>query len=690
MWDTINQWNFVPILEIIWYNRPIKESKGDGEMSEKKEKRILAAILPLIVVLMLIVWGVKPRTGETTVMTSANGEWDLTSSGLMQKNVRVTGDVEYVPDALLTPQEFSGRTDICLGQPDNGTQYATSRMRLKVPRGSYLICGYSVDFASRMYVNGELLFEAGVPGENRETTTPGVKFYVLPVSPDENGEIVIVQQASNFTHKDSGTHGTLYIGLPEQINRYVLRNLCPEVVLMGCYLVLFIVHMVLYTMMQHYKPNLLFALFCLTWFIRTGVTGQRILGAVLPNLPWTVIFRLEYLTMPLSGILLVWLLYLLFPGVLQKWFPPAASILCGCFAAIDIFGPTLLMSYTAVWRVGILGLIGMYFFIRLIFQKQRPDTGQLAVLAGFAFLLFAALWDMLYHMDIHMLPALRFAVSEMSMAVFVLFAMTALFFGTMSEVRRAKEREERMAAEKEMMAEMNRMKNQFYTDMSHEMKTPLTVISVNAQFAAQNIGTGVVDEETVADLNAISTEARRLAQMVTSLVGLGRMQGTDSVCKRLDLESLIVETVRIYQSMFARQGNTLTAKTEPGLPPVEGSADQLVQVLINLLSNANRHTKNGTVLVRAEALEHQVRVSVADDGDGISRELLPHVFERFRRGDEGVTGLGLTICKTIIEGHGGQIGVQSEEGKGAEVWFTLPAKEVEHERDRDNPAGGGR
>ena len=83
MWDTINQWNFVPILEIIWYNRPIKESKGDGEMSEKKEKRILAAILPLIVVLMLIVWGVKPRTGETTVMTSANGEWDLTSSGLM-------------------------------------------------------------------------------------------------------------------------------------------------------------------------------------------------------------------------------------------------------------------------------------------------------------------------------------------------------------------------------------------------------------------------------------------------------------------------------------------------------------------------------------------------------------------------------------------------------------------------------
>ena len=65
------------------------------------------------------------------------------------------------------------------------------------------------------------------------------------------------------------------------------------------------------------------------------------------------------------------------------------------------------------------------------------------------------------------------------------------------------------------------------------------------------------------DLTAISTEARRLAQMVTSLVGLGRMQGTDSGSRLLALDSLVAETVRIYQSMFARQGNTLTADTEP-------------------------------------------------------------------------------------------------------------------------------
>lgn len=647
---------------------------------EKKERWTLAAVLPLIVLVMFLVWGIKPRTDDIRTAVSADGIWVLDDTELMQTAVRLTGDVEYVPNALLTPQEFEGRTDIRIGQPENEIQYATSRIRIRIFPGSYLICGYSVDFASRMYVNGKLLFEAGVPGDSRETTVPGVKYYQLPVSPDADGEIVIVQQASNFTHKDGGTHGTLYIGMPEWINRYTFRNLWPEVILMGCYLVLFLVHFILYLMMKGYKANLLFALFCLTWFLRTGVTGQRILDSVLPGLPWTTVFRLEYLTMPLSGILLVWLLYLLFPGVLPKWFPPAASLACAGFAGIDLFGSTLLISYTAVWRIVLLAGIALYFFIRLFLCWKKPGAAQLAVLLGFAFLLAAALWDTLYHRDILLLPALRFSISEMAMAVFVLFAMTAMFFGTMQEVRQAREREESMAAEKEMLEEMNRLKNQFYTDVSHEMKTPLTVISVNAQFAAQNIRAGMVDEETVMDLTAISAEARRLAGMVTSLVGLGRIQGAAEGRGVLALDSLVLETVRIYQSMFKQKENILTAEVDPDLPSVEGEAGQLVQVLINLLSNANKHTGKGRVSVRVENLGKQLRVSVADNGDGISPELLPHVFERFRRGGEGGAGLGLTICRTIIEEHGGMIGAESAEGEGTRIWFTLPVKEgAEHE-----------
>lgn len=133
----------------------------------------------------------------------------------------------------------------------------------------------------------------------------------------------------------------------------------------------------------------------------------------------------------------------------------------------------------------------------------------------------------------------------------------------------------------------------------------------------------------------------------------------------------------MYQSLLARKGNTLEVRVEPGLPQVRGNAEQIGQVLINLLSNANRHMKNGTVTIRAEAVPGAVRVTVADTGEGISPELLSRVFQRFVRGDGEGTGLGLPICKDIVETHGGEIGIESELGGGTRVWFTLPEEEKE-------------
>lgn len=255
------------------------------------------------------------------------------------------------------------------------------------------------------------------------------------------------------------------------------------------------------------------------------------------------------------------------------------------------------------------------------------------------------------------------------------------------ELAKAYERERRTEAENKMLLEMSRMRHAFYTDMTHEMKTPLTVIAVNAQFAAQNIAAGMVDEETVADLSAISDEARRLAQMVSGFVEMGRMQTGDRL---VSLASLLTETVRIYQPLFTNRGNILTMEVDPDLPPVEGSADQLVQVLINLLNNANRYTSGGMVTARAELLRNRVRVSITDNGEGIAPELLPHVFERFSRGDKGGSGLGLPVCKVVIEEYGGEIGIESEKGEGTTVWFTLPVREeTEDEGNRYDPIGGG-
>lgn len=249
----------------------------------------------------------------------------------------------------------------------------------------------------------------------------------------------------------------------------------------------------------------------------------------------------------------------------------------------------------------------------------------------------------------------------------------ASLYGILREIIRIKKRTQYALSQAEMFSELNRLKNQSYTDLSHEMKTPLTVISVNAQLAVKNLEVGILDEETITDIKIISAEASRLTQMVSSLVGLGQLQDSDTGRSLLFADALARITARTYQTLSERYGNTLTVLAEPGLPPVYGNADRLAQVLINLITNANRHTRNGCVTISVRVLADLVEVSVTDNGEGIEPGLLPHVFERFCRGDKGDTGLGLPICKMIIREHGGEMGIESEAGNGTRVWFTLPA-----------------
>jgi len=156
---------------------------------------------------------------------------------------------------------------------------------------------------------------------------------------------------------------------------------------------------------------------------------------------------------------------------------------------------------------------------------------------------------------------------------------------------------------------------------------------------------------------------------------------------RADLTALAVRVVDSFQTQALEKGVTLTTElapdgsTEPAevLPPMEVDVQRVSQVLFNLLSNALRYTPTGgTITVRAERVGDQVRVAVADTGEGIPPEDLPYVFERFYRADKsrarasGGSGLGLAIAKQIVEAHGGRIWVESWVGVGSTFVFTLP------------------
>lgn len=230
----------------------------------------------------------------------------------------------------------------------------------------------------------------------------------------------------------------------------------------------------------------------------------------------------------------------------------------------------------------------------------------------------------------------------------------------------------------EKLEQVEAMRRRLIGDVAHELRTPLTAIKGSME--------GLVDGILPAapeTFEQVAAEAERLNRLVDDLQELSRVE---SGAVALDLAPVslpeLAETTRKRLSApYAAKGVSLTLDLPAALPPVRADTDRLLQVLTNLLNNALQYTPSGGgVTLSAEVRSREVLVRVMDSGIGISPEHLPHIFDRFYRVDKsrsrqagGGSGIGLTICKHLVEAHGGRIRAESPgEGQGSTFIFTLP------------------
>ena len=233
-----------------------------------------------------------------------------------------------------------------------------------------------------------------------------------------------------------------------------------------------------------------------------------------------------------------------------------------------------------------------------------------------------------------------------------------------------KEKELGLIADNEMLDRMNRMKNALCQSMGHDFKTPLTIISTSILNAMDMLSFEIDKSEMQIALESAQQEIMRMSHMIDGAIKQSTLYDNNMGMKPIRLETLLREEASAYRKLIERDGNTLLVKVPADLPPIYGNADIVLLALSNLLSNAGRHTRNGTITISAAAKGDVVSITVTDTGTGISPDLLPYVFERGV--SVGGTGLGLSICKTAVEVHDGTITIDSEKGKGTAVTFTLP------------------
>ena len=231
----------------------------------------------------------------------------------------------------------------------------------------------------------------------------------------------------------------------------------------------------------------------------------------------------------------------------------------------------------------------------------------------------------------------------------------------------------RMSAE---LQDLEQSRRDLLANVSHELKTPITAIRAHLE----NLLDGV-EQPDPATLQVMLTQTERLGRLIEQLLELSRLESGELPLLREEtpLAPLVTQVLSEIEVARSDRGVAVDSQLPTDLPPVDADRERVHQVLFNLVDNAVRFTPaGGAVTVSAHAFNGSVEIRVADTGVGIPPEHLPRLFERFYRADpsrsreDGGTGIGLAIARSVVEAHGGHIKAESELGAGSVFTFDLP------------------
>jgi signal transduction histidine kinase len=229
------------------------------------------------------------------------------------------------------------------------------------------------------------------------------------------------------------------------------------------------------------------------------------------------------------------------------------------------------------------------------------------------------------------------------------------------------------------LAHARNLRRQMTADIAHELRTPLSIILGHTEAVQDG-----VFQPSLETFHIIHDEANRLDRLVEDLRTLSLAEAGELPLDRrpVSLEMLLEKAIAAHSPVAQQKEITLQVKVASDLPDIDVDPDRMLQVLGNLLSNALFHTPNGG-LITLSAMQTQqgIEIHVQDNGPGVAPEELSRIFDRFYRGDksrqrnEGTSGLGLAIAKSIVEEHGGRIRVESKLGEGATFIIALQAQQ---------------
>jgi signal transduction histidine kinase/CheY-like chemotaxis protein len=620
-----------------------------------------------------------------------NGLLDLRQQNLNANVFQLDGEWQFFWNQLLDPKknpttpnsltQFPGfwhNIKNSKGESLPSFGYASYRLKILLPDEYEKLAFRIPDFYANytLYINGELFAKEGQTGTDASNSKPFWLTRTITLD-TEADSLDVVLQISNFHLAKGGASKSIYFGSARNLTLTDARETGMDFLLCGCLLMGGLFFLGLYLFARHDKAILFFSLFCILYSIRMIGTQNYGLHAIFPGINWLFSYKLEYIIFCACIGSFGLYTYFLYPKDFSKRvLQVILTVVTGMAIMVLLTSPTLFSNLLNYLLFIVLAYMtySLFVFTKAVIKK-RPGAKYGLWGNYVAAIVFGQV--ILHYFDV--VPESKI----LTLAGYI------LFFFFQSLVISNKFSAYLVRAKEDAEAGL-RVKSQFLSTMSHEIRTPLNAVIGISNLMQQDQTKG--EQKNMGEnLEMLSFSAQNLLSIVNNVLDYNKLEANKLHFEQIEMnaKSVAENVVKSFKPDADEKKIELKMQLDENIPnKLLGDPTRLTQVLNNLVNNAIKFTNKGSVLlelklVETAAMKHTIEFRISDTGIGIDPTHLEKIFNPFAQADSSIarnfggTGLGLTICKEILQMQDSDLLVESQPGKGASFWFLLQFTEPE-------------